>query len=412
MTPHVLPLPTRGIDLLSEDAQLPSGCVRAAVNVDIDRDGQFSARSGFVQRLDGAGFAAIGVWSGRCWVQAQRRVCWLDTVSYAVTPFLDVGSEEPVASMEYNGCLWLASRAGVWCVTAGGEVKSAPRAPGGEVRVAASGTGALTPGVYGVALSIVDADGVESAARWLGAVRTDAGLAFDGLPVVPGAQWQVYLTAADGDVLYAAERAPALLSRLAVGAPPTGQLCETMGLAPLPGGHAIAAKGGRVYVARDDALLFSRPFRPWLYRLAHDFVRFVGRIRFVQAMEGGLYVGDDRGVWWLAGDDPEAARLSLASNARALERSALALPIRAVSAQADGAQLPAAVWLSEAGYMLGRADGSVRAMQPGRLALDASQGGKSVFLRRDGRAQVLTLTACYEPRASHRYALGAAIDRP
>ncbi|MDO5288551.1 MAG: hypothetical protein Q4F13_02815 [Pseudomonadota bacterium] len=403
MSAQAIPLPRLGMDLLSEDAQLPHGAVRRAVNVDIDRDGQFSARGGFRTHLSGSGFCAIGAWGQRVWVQRGGQVFWL-LPDRRLAPLLDAGGSQPVAAHVHNGDLWLAAASGLWRVRAGQDDARQASVVDARPRVSGTDTGALTPGVYGVALSLIEADGTESPAVWLGAVRSGGGLALDGLPVRMGMRWQVYLTPADGDVLYAAERVDALLPRLAVGAPPAGQVCETLGLAPLPGGHAVCAKGARLYVARGDTLWFSRPFRPWLHHPAHDFVRFVGRIRVLLATGGGLYVGDDSGVWWLGGDDPDSARMALVTDARAVQDSGLLLR------QTPGGA-PQALWLGEQGYMLGDAAGQVRAMQPGRIAVDAAHTGRSVYLRRNGRAQVVTLTAIYEPRAL-AVPLGQAMDLP
>ena len=402
-----LPMPRLGMDLLSEETRLPAGCVRRAVNVDIDRDGQAAARGGFVTRRAGARFVAIGCFAGRCWVQRGREVLWLDTSSFAMQPLLDAGSAQPVATAEVNGDLWMASSGGLWRVDGrSGRALRAPVVPRARPRVAASRAGALDAGVYGVAVSVSDAHGVESGAAWLGECRTEAGLLLQGLPVVPGLRWHVYLTAAHGDVLYEAESFDAVAPQMALGRMPAGQACETLGLAPLPGGHALAAKGGRLYVARGDTLMFSRAFRPWLYHPAHDWVRFAGRIRLVAAMQDGLFVGDDRGVWWLGGDDPQNARMQLASSARALSGSAVMLPARESARLAQGLAVPCAVWLGETGYQIGLPDGTVRDLQPGRLSLDAAQTGRSVPIRRSGLSQVVTLTDAYEPRALP----GAAVD--
>lgn len=408
MKPYAVPLPRLGMDLLSEDAQLPAGCVRYAVNVEIDRDGQFAARGGFQRKLAGPGFVAIGAFAGRCWVQQGARVCWLDVDRFTLEPLLDAGGVQPVAACEYNGALWMATPGGLRQVQAGSwQVQRAPVLPDVRPQLRATDQGRLSPGRYGVALSVVDEHGVESGAVWLGSVQTRAGLALTGLPVIPGRRWQVYVTPADGDVLYAAGRFDALLPRLAVDAP-QGQLCETMGLQPLPGGQAICAKGARLYVARDDVLLFSRPFRPWLFHPAQDFVPFVGRVRFCAALAGGVFVADARGVWWLAGDDPAQAQLVQASPSLAVADSARVLPAGAALELAQVSS-DCVLWLSADGYMLGLGDGSVRALEPGRLALDASGRGRSVFVRRAGRSQVVTLTAGYEPRAVMR-PLGLAQD--
>lgn len=402
-----LPMPRLGMDLLSEDSRLPAGCVRRAVNVDIDRDGQVAARGGFVTRFAGGRFVAIGCFAGRCWVQRGRDVMWLDTSAFAMQPLLDAASAQPVASAEVNGDLWMASSGGLWRVDGRSwRASRAPVLPRVLPRVAASHAGALDEGVYGVAVSVSDAHGVESAAAWLGECRTNAGLLLHDLPVLPGLRWHVYLTAANGDVLYEAESFDAVAAQMLLGRLPSGQACETRGLAPLPGGHAICAKGGRLYVARGDILMFSRAFRPWLYHPAHDWVSFAGRVRFLAAMQDGLFVGDDRGVWWLGGDDPQNARMQLASPARALAGSAVVLPARESARLAQGLTVPCAVWLGETGYQLGMPDGTVRDLQPGRLSLDATQAGRSVHVRRSGMSQVVTLTNVYEPRALP----GAAVD--
>lgn len=405
-----LPMPRLGMDLLSEDARIPAGCVRYAVNVDIDRDGQASARGGFVNRVSQSGLIGVGCFAGRCWLQRGRDVFWLDTQTWAKSQWLDAGAAAPIATTEINGDLWVAAASGIWRVARGSwEVSGPPVLPALLPRVTATGAGGLDEGVYGVAVSMIDPSGTESAAAWLGPVRTGAGLRLSSLETRMGWKWQVYLTSTNGDVLYGAERFDALLPQMAIGTPARGKECETLGLSPLPGGHDICAKGARVYVARGDALVFSRPFRPWLHHAAHDFVRFVGRIRFVRALDTGLFVGDDRGVWWLGGDDPQDARLTLATPSRAVAASALVLPAREAGQLAQGQVSPCVVWLGEDGYQMGLADGTARALQPGRLALDASGRGQSVHVRRNGRSQVVTLTDEYDARALRR-PLGLALD--
>ena len=50
---------TLGVDLLSNETSLPKGAVREAVNVDIDRVGNFSRRPGYTRVVAQSGFHSI-----------------------------------------------------------------------------------------------------------------------------------------------------------------------------------------------------------------------------------------------------------------------------------------------------------------------------------------------------------------
>ena len=132
----------------------------------------------------------------------------------------------------------------------------------------------------------------------------------------------VYLVQSDPEM---AEEFAAVWPQYAVTVYPGGAPCETLHRAPMPGGQCVRGWAGRLYVAAGDTLWYSDALRPHITAPHHNFVRFVGAIRFVEFVQGGAYVGDERGVWWLAGNDPTAWSAAPASSAPALVRSSTLL---------------------------------------------------------------------------------------
>ena len=401
-----LPLPTLGLDQLSDETRLAAGAVRSAVNVDIDRDGQIKRRDGHIVVGSGV-FTGVVSFGGYVYVGQGSSLYLLDQGTYALTFLCDMGIEARFTTTEYNGYLYVLGPAARWRFNRYAPTTPLPvgvSLPALLPEVEAVPSGSLTPGSYGVAISLVNVQGEESPAAFLGNRTLTAGLRLTNLTVTPDHFWRVYITPPDGDVLYLAEEFSASLTTYGVSVYPDGAPCTTLNLDPLPTGHIIRARSGRMYVASGDAVWFSEALRPHLTSLRHNFVSFAGKIRMMEAVEGGLYVGDSRGVWFLAGDDPTKYVQQSVSAALAVPMSALLVPA-AYFADAVQAKDDCAVWLSADGYMVGTPDGAVTALHSDRIRIDPSVTGRSVFLSRDGIKQVITLTA-----ASSATPPGVAID--
>lgn len=401
-----IPLPRLGIDLLSDETQMPAGAVRAAVNVDIDKRGQFARRQGSSLVSPGDGYDNLYPWGGKLLARRGALLLSIDPDTMVEATLCHLGMDAPIDYTPYNGDLYVASTAALWLLRAGAAVPAGSRLPDVLPTLSPTDAGALTPGRYMAAISMLDARGEESHAVSLGQIDVTAGLLLTGLPVVPGCRWRMYLTPPDGDVLYLAEEFDAVFTQYAVTVYPGGAPCETLHLAHMPGGRFVRGYGGRLFVAHGDTLWFSEAFRPHLTAPRHNFVRFVGTIRFVEFVAGGAYVGDDRGVWWLAGEDPTKYILSPVSDAVAVARSSVLVPMHRLGTLGSRATADCAVWLSADGYMVGAPGGQVTALHPDRIRLAPQIAGQSVFLLRDGIQQIVTLTASPGPAS----VFGGAID--
>lgn len=405
-----IPLPARGVDLLSDETGLPEGAVRSADNVDIRANGHFTRRKGYSIAAAGAGFHSVRATAAGMLVGRNSGLYRLDTASYAMTLLCDMGSDAPIDFAEHNGHTYCINRSSFWWIPAGDTAarQVGVREPDSLPVPTAHPYGALAAGRYGVAVSRVDDRGEESRTVFVGAVDLPAGggIMLAGATLDAAASYRIYLTPPDGDVLYLSETFPGVLTQFIVSRPPDGATRATQHLQPMPaGGDFVRGHAGRLYVARDNVVLFSEPHRPHLHDPRYNFVQFVGAVRFIEPVAGGIYVGDDRGVWFLPGNDPAEFQMRKASDAVAVHRSSTALSGAHFNKDVTQTDMDVAVWLSTEGYMIGRPSGDVVSLHPDRVRVAAGLEGRSRFLVRHGVKQIITLVAA-TTAAGH----GVAID--
>lgn len=399
-----IPLPAQGIDMISDETQLPAGTARAVINADIDRAGNLSRRSGYTIVLPGMGndFSGIAAFAGRIYVGRGATLCTLDPKTNALSDIAHLGSGLLDFS-QYAGSLYVTSRQHIRRISRDGTVHDVGVRAGSLPDMSTHDLGQFTPGRYVVAIGLVAPDGEESQAYMLGGINLERGMRLSNLPVMMGYSWRLYMTAPDGDVLYLTEEFPALMGEHVVNGRPDGMQCQTRNLQPMVPGDFVRGFAGRLFVAREDVLWYSEPMRPHLMAGRSNFIMFQGRIRFFEVLEGGAYVADDEGVHWLAGDDPTKWVKKTASPVLGIRRSSVLVKGHVLPERPTPDEC--AVWLSAEGYFMGTPSGSVTSLQPGRIRVDPASEGRSVLLTRDGITQVITLTAA--PSAT---VFGVAID--
>lgn len=399
-------LPTNGVDLLSDETGLSAGYVRRAENVDILRGGGFRRRAGHVLQSAGEGWHSLFSGKRGVLVGVGTELRSLDTQTFITALKADFGVDDPFDFVEYNGHTYVCNSGGLWWIPAdSSEARRAGVAlPNPLPNVRSVQQGALLPGRYAVAISRVDTRGEESPTRLFGILDLDGAVELSGLPIEPGARYRVYLTPPDGDVLYLAAEFDAVFATFVVGEIPDGAQRTTQHLSPMPGGEFVRWHAGRLYVLSGDVLHFSQPLRPHLTDLRHDFIQFQNA-KFVEPVSGGIFVGDDRGVWFLTGNEPGEFKFQQVSSAVAMRRSSLRLSSSHLPRTLRLPEQECAVWLSTEGYMVGTESGQVIALHPDRVRLAATLEGRSRFVIRNGVKQIITLTA-----ASATSGYGVALD--
>ena len=119
------------------------------------------------------------------------------------------------------------------------------------------------------------------------------------LPIVAGYRVNIYVTPANGDIFCTTTpRRQLLFATHLVSANPVARSAPLSSWRRFRGGRFVRWHNGRLYVVNGDTLSYSDAFRPHLTRTDTNFVQFSGNISFVEPVAGGIFVGDDRGVWF------------------------------------------------------------------------------------------------------------------
>lgn len=391
------PLPKFGIDKLSDETSLQPGTWRTATNVDISRAGQIAVRNGFAPLVSGEYYSLWFAFQRSLMLAAKNGILYsVDLASGTTTTLIDTGSQTLLSYCEYNGNIYATNAGGVFVIPSNSTTMSrCGTAPPQLPIVAASPNGGLVAGKYAVSISTVNAAGEESGstAPQLVTLTSDGGIQLSGLPLVSGGKVAIFVTTTNGDVLYEYTQAPATFTTHLISATPAGPPIRTEYMTPFPGGHVVRWHNGRLYVANGDTLWYSDAFRPHLTRLDTNFVQFSGTISFVEAVQGGIYVGDERGAWFLAGGDPTKFELKRVSVCRAVPGTSLIVPNEHFNPKVVTTQLPVAAWLCTSGYAVGTAEGNVIELNADKVRVPISAHGASTFSIRKGHKQILTLTS-------------------
>jgi hypothetical protein len=230
--------------------------------------------------------------------------------------------------------------------------------------VQVSSSGGLDGGKYGFATARSDAFGEGPLSP----------ITFVELPHGGGAvllNWQpgltLYRTLANGDILYRVKGADAF-----VGAGEIGMQAISHGLDRIPAGEMVRHWRGHLLTARSNTLYFSEPFRYGVSSLAYGFMRFPTGIRFIEPVDGGIYVGQTNGVLFLSGSSQRELQVNRTDSAIPIARSSMLMKATDVYPM-EGVSGEVAVWLSEKGYVLGLSSGQVLSMHSSRIRLSGSR---------------------------------------
>lgn len=308
----------KGINNRAREEAVPSGALRAAVNVDIDNQGRTQRRSGYA--LAKAMPGAHSAW--------QHYDCdWMlvaagNTLS-ALNETLDVVNTaaltRPGAPISYTlaaGRVYWSNGADMGMLTQDGTFADWTfEQPGGNPDIAPMvGVGGLEGGTYQVAVTFIHADGRESGASLasLVDVNTGDGLNLTNIPQPQSADIEtvrIYRTTQNGDVLYRALDLPVGLASTLLGAQTLGRALETQFRSAIPAGHIVRFHNGRLLVAAGRFLYWSDSFNYGLTKLTENYVAFNDDITLLEpvghAGNASCYVAAGNRTYSILGSDPK-----------------------------------------------------------------------------------------------------------
>lgn len=275
--------------------------------------------------------------------------------------------------------------------------------------VAAVAYGGLATGRYEVSATVRDLDGRESGASVCVPVDVaDGGGIAVTFPEVPAGadHWSLYVTGANGDVLYFAQSHPIAVTTVAIGFAVRGKQLRTDNCYPMPPCDYLAYWNGRLVGARGNVLVWSEPYALGLTRPENCLI--VGNdITLLLALETGLFIADHKATYFFEGTTPNEWRQVRKHPHAAVPYSGVIVSGLMFGLEADA---PVAVWQSAAGLlMLGARDGSVKALRDDALAMPvAAEYGATAVFEFDGMRQVASSAHDGGPNA--RAAAASSVD--
>ena len=385
-----------GINQLADETALDTGeqmFVREAKNVDIDADGNISRRTGAVLEASGSGYHSLYS-AARGWLVVCKKdqLGVYDLETSAFVPLAQMTASQYVSYAELHGKLY-ASSPTFNCVFDTGSTD--PKMigvplPSVEPEFAAQADGGLEPGSYGVTYTVIDPDGEESGTGPVVQIDLPDGGGIVGtmFTVMSGYKYRVYMTTANGETLREAVEFDADTTSITILTAAEGRECRTHGLEPPPYGHIIRAHGSRLFIASSGYLYFTEAFRPHLIAPT-NYVLTNGFVTMVEPVDGGVYVGDSRGVTFYAGDDPVEWQVKDASPEKVIYGTSLVLSGEHFH---EGFRKfeSIAIWLTRSGYQAGLPTGEVVRLNADQIRTPAYSRGCTAVVVRDGRKQLIT----------------------
>jgi hypothetical protein len=244
--------------------------------------------------------------------------------------------------------------------------------------------GNLLPGTYQLALTFVRADGQESGAGVAHQLELPSGGAInvttptsDNPDVVAVS---LYLTTANGKTLYKAVTvAPGDVARYSGNGNDLFTPLLTQFMQGAMPGEVLAWMAGRVWVATGSVLFPSGAYAHELFDL-REYLPVPGNVTVLAPQMGsdGLFVGTDKGMFYLAGADPSDMKLVPKTTNPVLRNTLTYVPGNLFGdGQFAGIDIP--VWACKTGIQAGYPDGSVASLTENRYPLDLTGAGASFF---------------------------------
>lgn len=371
----------------------PPPFLRAALNVDLDRQGWPRKRQGrtrVVELTDGHSGFAFGP---DLFVMDAGRMLRVQGSTV----------EELYAGLGDSRVSFCSTAGQVfWCngKQRGRIVQGAAALWGTErpqITVLGQSAGPLRSGRYMVAVTAEEADGLESGALPAQPIDLTQGAIIVNITPSSAPFINIYVSDPDGASLFWVRRAPTDTFPLVINEVSLStDLLDSVGLGPPPLGHVVREFRGRMLVADGSVLWFSSPLSPHLFRKSTDFQLFESRIVMLEPLTEGFFVATLDATYWVEGLEPAEWRPRVVDRRKVAEGPGLRLSgrkIEGLNAEAvyRRVQQPAqevVLWMTEDGPAFGMA-GQVQLMFDGQVAVEKAERAALGFREIGGLRQVL-----------------------
>lgn len=353
--------------------------LEAAVNVDLDQSGGASRRE---RQLKLSSTASHSLWSDNVTaLLVQSGVLKRLNPDYTTSSLKTLASNAPMSFQKVNEPIYFGNGVDNGIVQ-NGVVRSwgLPVPPAFK---ATAVSGIMPGGDYQFTLTYLR-DGQESGAGLAGVISLAdrSGIQFD-LPVPTDSTItgkQLYLSTANGDVLYVALQIPATATTVSY-LGDTSELAYELDkqfLTAPPAGHLIGYFKGCMYVAVGNVLYHSEPYGYELFDL-RKYLQFDSKVTmFAPIDDEGVFIGTQTSHAWIPGSNPDEFRYVPKADYGAIPGAMAYIDGAMWGDHSLGArQLP--MWLSQQGICLGVPGGSIDNITRSKYLFSAHGSGCALF---------------------------------
>lgn len=297
----------KGLRNTVTDERLEAGDLVTADNVDLDATGKLSRRGGYASQVAAA---VHSLWSENalCLFVTGTSLKRLATDYSSTTLRTGLTASARMAYWMEHAKAYYSNGYETGIIENGTDRTWGLEVPG--LPMAANTVGNLPPGTYQYVMTYVRSDGQESGAGLAGQVSvTDGGISFTQIPVADDADVTykvIYLTPANGDVLYQALFLDNADTSATYGDDGLNlqMPLRTQFMQGAPAGQIIAYYKGRMYVVDRNIVYPSQAFSPELFDI-RDFIQYPSRVTLFAPVKDGIWLGTEEEIGFLSGSGPE-----------------------------------------------------------------------------------------------------------
>ena len=365
----------KGINNKANWRDLPDGFVRDTVNLDPLESGSMALRPGFDARYAGSAVRGALAVGSHVLVADGTALLVHDALANSTTTLATIAGAGLFAGAVLNEELFFCTENETL------RYKAGVLRPWGVPTVTAQPvpsitSGALLPGVYQLAMTLVDAYGDEGATTQAVNIAVGVGQALSvTLPPRAGYTPRLYVSAVNGSTLYLQLEGAGTYKVNSVD-DSTSRLETMHHRAPTPG-SAVVSHNGVIATADGTAVWVTNPMRPHLVDCATRFFQFPAPVNMVASAGGGLYIGADK-VYFIAGVETAEPEQTTVSEYPAVAGTAATLP--------DGR----AVWMTAYGIAVSAPRGTAELVSGANFVPELALSGGSGIVQNNGNQTVVT----------------------
>ncbi len=381
----------KGLNNVLRPENTPPEYLKKADNVDIDKQGNILKRKGYTKVDDGE---YTSLWSNytasKCYAVKDNTLIRIN--SDLTNSIIESNVDDDVSFEEIGDSIYWVSK------NKTGKIFNDINYPFGLPLCSSPSlsatSGTLRAGTYQVSCTFVDISGAESGSsvpQYItlssnsNIIFTAPNSALSNITSV-----NVYCSTTDGQRLYFNQNVSlggsVVISSVNTSATPL----RRFNIYPAPSGDEIKYYRGRLYIVEDNILWYSEPLQYEQYQLDRNYIEFTENIINILPVENGIWVGTEKGIYYLSGNTPEEFTMTLKECVKIVKGT----PQKFSGSYIQLDNTPIGYkWLvtTDIGIFVLFNQGVIINLTATNLSIDKAIKGTSVFLQAQGLNQYLTI---------------------